>query len=273
MLLDIGTKAELHIIKTQGDRVQDLPLQKLEGKGFFTKEIEDALLNKVIDLAVHSLKDLPTEQDPNLALAGVSYREDPSDLLIINKNAYAPEEVMKLKKESKVGTSSIRRKTQLKYFRKDLITFDIRGNVPTRIDKLRKGNFDAILLASAGIKRLALDLSEFEVYAFNPKEFIPAPAQGVIAYQVRREDVEVRRIIKNIHQTEVSSCTNVERTLLKLIDGGCHTPLGAFCEKDGDGNFHAYACYAKTNEQLVFKSLSYSTSHNLANDLFKLLVE
>lgn len=264
-----GREATLVIIKTQGDKIQDLPLNKLEGKGFFTKEIEEQLLSSEVDIAVHSLKDLPTEGVEDLILAGVSYREDPADWLIINKSSYDAELPMRIKKDAIVGTSSIRRKTQLLHFRNDLTTKDIRGNVPTRIKKLAEGMFDGIVLAAAGIKRLEIDLSAFEVTKFNPKEFIPAPAQGVVAYQVRKQDVEMRRLLKHIHHSDVSACSNVERRVLQLLAGGCHTPLGVFCEKDASGNFHAYSSYAaEENKPLVFSRLSYSTNHNLAEDLF-----
>jgi len=259
----------LVIIKTQGDRVQDLPLNKLEGKGFFTKEIEEQLISAKIDIAVHSLKDLPTNGVEGLTLAGVSYREDPADWLIINRESYDVSLPMQIKKQAVVGTSSIRRKTQLLHFRSDLSTKDIRGNVPTRLKKLKEEQFDGIVLAAAGLKRLALDLSEFEVFKFNPKEFIPAPAQGVVAYQVRQNDVDMRRLIKHIHHSDVSACSNVERKVLQLLDGGCHTPLGVYCEKDERGNFHAYSSYAKNeNNPLEFQRLSYSTNHKLAEDLF-----
>lgn len=265
-----GYEAVLKIIKTQGDRVQDLPLQKLEGKGFFTKEIEEALLAGEIDVAVHSLKDLPTGQADELVIAGVSYREDPADLLIINEAAFDESQTMHIKKNAIVGTSSVRRKIQLRHFREDLELIDIRGNVPTRIKKLKEGNFDGIVLAAAGINRLEINLNDLKVFKFDPTEFISAPAQGVIAFQVRKQDVPMRRVIKKIHQVEVSACTNVERSILKLADGGCHSPLGAYCKKDAAGNFHAYACYASAeNKPLKFRQLSYSTSHQLAEDLFK----
>ena len=249
--------------------MQDLPLNKLEGKGFFTKEIEEQLLSDKIDIAVHSLKDLPTDGVEGLILAGVSYREDPADWLIINKNAFDSSSPMNIKKDALVGTSSVRRKSQLLHFRADLTTKDIRGNVPTRLNKLKEGLFDGIVLAAAGINRLQIDLSEFETFKFNPKEFVPAPAQGVVAYQVRQQDVDMRRLLKHIHHSEVSACSNVERKVLQLLAGGCHTPLGVYCEKDESGNFHAYSSYAKKeNDPLVFNRLSYSTTHNLAEDLF-----
>ena len=248
-------------------------MNKLEGKGFFTKEIEEQLLSAKVDIAVHSLKDLPTSGVEGLILAGVSYREDPADWLVINKTSFDASKPMHIKQDAVVGTSSIRRKTQLLHFRSDLTTKDIRGNVPTRLNKLKEGQFDGIVLAAAGLKRLELDLSDFEVFKFNPKEFIPAPAQGVVAFQVRQNDVDMRRLIKHIHHSDVSACSNVERKVLQLLDGGCHTPLGVYCEKDDSGNFHAYSSYAKNeNDPLEFQRLSYSTNHKLAEDLFDKLI-
>ena len=269
-LADIGVQSELHIIKTKGDQIQDLSFDKIEGKGFFTKEIETALLKNEVDLAVHSMKDMPTAQIEGLVLAGVSARENPADWLIIKKSSFQKENSLSLPKSAKVGTSSARRKAMLRDLCPDVQTFDLRGNVPTRLKKLAEGDMDAILLAAAGLIRLKIDLSTFEVVKLHPKEFIPAPAQGVVAYQVRENDLTLRRTLKKIHHPEVVECTNVERKVLKLMDGGCHMPLGVYCQKDEMGNFHAIAGYAKTwDSPIVRKRLSYSTNFQLADDLFK----
>ena len=260
-----GVEADLVIIKTKGDKVQNLGFDKIEGKGFFTKEIEDALLRGEIDLAVHSMKDLPTSQPEGLVLAGVSYREDPSDWLLIRPGSVAEGQLFKLKKGAVVGTSSARRKAQMLDFRKDITLNDIRGNVPTRIEKLRKGNFDAILLAGAGITRLGLELKDLEIIKFNPREFVPAPAQGVLAYQCNAEDLGTRRLIKKLHQQEVADATNIERKVLKMIGGGCHLPLGVYCEQDGGKNYHVWAAFAKAWDEKVKRvRLSSSTSFGLA---------
>ncbi len=247
-----GIAAELVIIKTTGDLVQHLSFDKIEGKGFFTKEIEDALLRGDVDMAVHSMKDLPTTQPDGLVVAGVSYREDPADKLLIRKGESVDNQLFKLKKGAIVGTSSSRRKAQLLGYRPDLQLVDIRGNVPTRLDKLRNGDFDAIMLAAAGIARLRLEMDGIETVNLNVREFVPAPAQGVLAFQCCEDDLETRRIIQRcLHTPDVSAVTNVERKVLKLIGGGCHLPLGVYCERDNSGNYHVWAAIADAWDPLA----------------------
>lgn len=236
-LKKIGIKAVIKIIKTQGDKIQNLSFDKLEGKGFFTKEIEEALINKEIDLAVHSHKDLPTENPPGLIIAAVSYREDPSEILLINKNAVDPKQRLMLKKNAVVGTSSARRKAQLLALRNDIEIKDLRGNIPTRIEKLKKEGYDAIILAAAGVERLKISLDEFHVEKLAPENFIPAPAQGVLAIQIREEDKTLFDELQKINQIDVQTTISVERKVLRLLKGGCHMPLGAYCiaeENDED---------------------------------------
>jgi len=260
-----GVECTLNIIKTKGDQIQDLSFDKLEGKGFFTKEIEEALLKGEVDIAVHSLKDLPTDQPQGLVLAGLSEREDPSDLLIINNEAFNENHPLRLHEKAKVGTSSIRRKKQILDLMSNLEVLDLRGNVPTRIDKLRQGHYDAIILASAGVNRLEIDLSEFKTKRLNPKEFVPAPGQGVVAYQTRVEDKTTRKILAAIHDKKTAMGTNIERKILRLMDGGCQVPLGAHCKVDDQGYFHVHAAYAKDNEKdLLRVQISQSSSINLA---------
>ncbi|GJM34052.1 MAG: porphobilinogen deaminase [Saprospiraceae bacterium] len=273
-LEEVGVNVELQIIKTQGDRIQHLTFDKLEGKGFFTKEIEDALLAGEIQLAVHSMKDLPTTSPEGLVITAVSYRENPADWMLIRTDMLEKGALFQLKKNAVVGTSSARRKAQLLDYRPDVQIKDIRGNVPTRINKLRNGDFDAIMLAAAGLSRLELDLSEFHVVKFNPKEFVPAPAQGVLAFQTKAEDLPTRRILKQIHQAEVAEVTNIERKVLNLLDGGCQLPLGVYCEKDSQGNFHIWAASAKTWDAPVKRvNLSSSTSFELAERVVEALKE
>ena len=233
-LKKIGLEAEIKIIKTQGDKIQDLSFDKLEGKGFFTKEIEESLLAGETDLAVHSHKDLPTTSPEGLVVAAVSYREDPSELLLIRKDAVDPKQKFSLKKNAVVGTSSGRRKTQLLAFRGDLQLKDLRGNVPTRVNKLREKQYDSILLAAAGIDRLKLDLDDLHVERLGPKEFIPAPAQGVLALQTRDNDKELIEALQKLNHTDVQDTIAVERKVLNLFEGGCQLPLGVYCEKDED---------------------------------------
>lgn len=268
LLEGLGVEVELKIIKTKGDKIQHLSFDKIEGKGFFTKEIEDQLLNGEIDMAVHSMKDLPTASPEGLVVTAVSYRENPADSLIINQSSYVANTPMNLPKGATVGTSSARRKSQLLHFRPDLNIKDIRGNVDTRLRKLKEDGFDAIVLAAAGFARLELDMSDFEVVTFNPKEFVPAPAQGVLAFQTRTQDVGTRRVLKNIHRTDVAACTNVERKALNLIEGGCHTPVGIYCERDKNNFYHVWAAMADTWDSPVRRvQISSSTTHNLAEQV------
>lgn len=231
-LENLGCTVELKIIVTQGDAIQDLSFDKLEGKGFFTKEIEVALLNKSIDLAVHSHKDLETNPPAGLIIAAVSEREDPADLLLIAKSSIDESKEWSLKEKAIIGTSSARRKSQVVRFRNDVEIKDLRGNVPTRIQKLRDGNYDAILLAKAGVDRLKIDLSEFKVIVLNPKAFVPAPAQGVLALQIREEDTQLFDVLQHLNHPEVARRIAVERKVLNLMNGGCQLPLGVYCDEN-----------------------------------------
>ena len=244
-----GCSVEINIIKTQGDAIQHLSFDKLEGKGFFTKEIEDALLSKTVDLAVHSHKDLETNPPAGLKIACVSARANPADLLLIRKKCVDTKQKWNLKEDAIVGTSSARRKTQFLHYRNDVTINDLRGNVPTRIDKLRNGKYDAIILAKAGVDRLELDLSEFECVEMDPKEFVPAPAQGVLGLQIRVDDLEMEEIMASMNDTAVEKCISLERRILNLLDGGCQLPLGAYCTED----HHLYVAFAeRTGGKSVF---------------------
>lgn len=231
-----GCEAELKIISTSGDRTQqwNTSFEKLEGKGFFTKELEEELLAGTIDLAVHSHKDLPTTQPEGLVIAGVSMREDPSELLLIRKEAVDDNRKFSLKEKAIVGTSSARRKSQLLSFRPDIEIKDLRGNVPTRIKKLSEKQYDAILLAAAGVERLEIKLDEFHVERLCPSEFIPAPAQGVLAWQVRDNHNALIAIFDKISDFDVMIKIHIERRILNLFDGGCQLPLGVYCETEKD---------------------------------------
>lgn len=233
-LAENNIEAELKIIKTQGDRILNLSFDKLEGKGFFTKELEEELLAGTIDLAVHSHKDLPTENPPGLVLAAVSEREDPADILLILKDCVDVRQKLSVKFGGIVGTSSNRRKAQLLAMRPDLEIEELRGNVPSRINKLRNEGYDAIMLAKAGVVRLGLDLSEFHVEELSSTELIPAPAQGVMAIQIRESDADLMEALQVLHHVNVEQELSVERSVLKLFGGGCYLPLGCYCRKDDD---------------------------------------
>lgn len=242
-LQSLGHEVEINIIKTQGDRIQHLSFDKLEGKGFFTKELEESLLDGSIDLAVHSHKDLPTEHPAGLIIAAVSDREDPADILLIRKDKVDLERTFHLMLNPVVGTSSARRKSQLRHHRPDVELKDLRGNVPTRINKLRDGGYDAIMLAAAGVERLKLDLRDLHVVRLDPKVFIPAPAQGVLGLQIRAVDKDLIAILKNLNSPIAARRIGVERRILNLFEGGCQMPLGAYCEQNGD-DLTVTACVA-----------------------------
>ncbi len=240
--------AELKIIKTQGDRILNLSFDKLEGKGFFTKELEEELLAGTIDLAVHSHKDLPTENPPGLIIAAVSEREDPAELLLILKDCVDVKQKLSVKYGAIVGTSSNRRKAQLLAYRPDLEIEELRGNVPTRIGKLRDEAYDAIMLAKAGVTRLGIDLSEFHVEELTPTELVPAPAQGALAIQIRESDTELYQALQVLHHPNVAEELAVERKVLSLFGGGCHLPLGCYCRKE-DGQYQVFTSKADTGEE------------------------
>jgi len=263
-LEEIGCDVEIKIIKTLGDQIQHLSFDKMEGKGFFTKEIEDALLNKDIDLAVHSHKDLETESPKGLTIACVSERENPADLLLIRKESVSKEHKFEVKENAVVGTSSARRKTQLLHHRPDVTINDLRGNIPTRIEKLRSGNYDAIILAKAGVDRLQLDLSDLHVYTFNPKEFVPAPAQGVLGLQIREEDHSLAEVLSKINHEDVQERIKIERKVLNLMDGGCQLPLGVYCTEESE----VFVAIGTTDLQNCnYFRYNYDGDSNLANTI------
>jgi hydroxymethylbilane synthase len=240
-LESLGCAVSIQIIQTQGDRIQDLSFDKLEGKGFFTKEIETALLSGDVDLAVHSHKDLETTPPPGLVIAAVSEREDPSELLLMCAEYHDPSETFELKAGARIGTSSARRQSILRNFRSDLEIVELRGNVPTRIEKLRSGQYDAILLAKAGVSRLNLDTSDLVTLTLNPKEFVPAPAQGVLGLQVREGDSQTYEWVRKLNYAPTEHCIHIEREVLRNMEGGCQLPLGVY----NDGEV-VHVSYAKT---------------------------
>ena len=224
---------ELILIKTEGDRIQDVPLSQLQGKAFFTKEIEEALLQNQVDLAVHSLKDLATEMPSGLILGAVMEREDPRDALLFSQaheTVFKPDDVPR---GARVGTSSLRRRALLARWRPDLELAELRGNVPTRIRKLDEGEYDAIILAAAGVKRLGL---AHRISALLPFEtFLPAVSQGAIGLQIRADDAHVADWVEKLEHSETRAATSAERALLRTMEGGCQVPVGAFAEVEETG--------------------------------------
>lgn len=220
-------KIELKIIRTTGDTIQNRTLVGL-GKGVFTKEIEIALLNEGIDLAVHSLKDLPTELPDGLCIAAIPTREDPRDVLISSTRLPLHD----LTNEAKIGTTSPRRKAQLLHIRPDLHVVDVRGNVDTRLRKLQETELDGIILAAAGLKRLQKEniITEY----FEPDKFIPAVGQGALAIQTRDEDRHTKQLLSPLNDSITTTEITAERTLLESLGGGCQLPIGAYARQHNE---------------------------------------
>ncbi len=230
------------VIETRGDRTLDVPLPAIGGKGVFTQELEQALRAGEIDAAVHSYKDLPVELPEDLVIGAVPARVSPVDVLLhAQGGAGDPSSDVVLDSGTVVGTSSPRRRCALLAQRTDLKTADIRGNVPTRIDKLREGKYGAIILASAGIERLNLTFDDLRCHRLSPREFTPAPGQGAIAVQCRRDDARTRELFASLHHEETARCVDAERALLARLGGGCSMPLGAMVQRDADGRFQIIA--------------------------------
>ncbi|HVY00436.1 MAG TPA: hydroxymethylbilane synthase [Pseudorhodoplanes sp.] len=214
-----GVPAELVVIRTSGDRIQDRPLAEAGGKGLFTKEIEEALLSGVIDLAVHSAKDLPTFLPAGLMLAACLQREDPRDVFVSRK----ARSIADLPPGASVGTSSPRRQALVKRIRPDIATTLLRGNVETRLRKLEAGEADATILALAGLKRLGL--IEAATRIMSIEEFLPAVGQGAIAIEARSDDRRARDVVARIDHAETSRAIEAERAFLSVLDGSCRTPI------------------------------------------------
>ncbi len=217
-----GCEVEIKIIKTSGDTLASASLIQSGIKGLFVKEIEEALLEGTIDLAVHSLKDLPLEQPEGLFLAAFPPREDARDVLI-SRNGRRFEE---MERGAKIGTSSLRRQSQLHALRQDLQLVPMRGNLTTRIDKLDRGECDGLVLAAAGLRRLELD-QRITRY-FSPEELCPAAGQGALALEVRRGDQRAEKAVRSLDDSATRKAVSAERTALLHLGGGCETPIAAY---------------------------------------------
>lgn len=236
-----GAKVELIIVSTKGDRDQKSPINAIGGRGLFVKEIETYLLDGRADIAVHSGKDLPYELAEGLVIAGTPKAADSEDLLIVRRG---------VSKIEVIGTGSPRRIAECKKFYPDARYESIRGNVDTRLGKLRDGQYDAIILAKAGLDRLGADLSEFDVVAFNVNEFIPSACQGIIAVECRVSDTQATKLLADISDTEAKRRFEAERYMFSLLKADCSVPLGVHCEiKD-----EIYAISAMLNNRKIIKS-------------------
>lgn len=226
-----GLKVELVFIKTTGDIQREAPLGSLGGKGVFTREIETALLEGSIDFAVHSLKDLPTSLPDGLMLGAVPEREDPRDALV------GPSPILELAAGMAIGTGSNRRQQQLQRLRPDLSFNDIRGNVPTRIEKWRSQQYPGgVVLAMAGLKRLGelSGASDSEIHPLSLQECVPAPCQGILGIECRQGDERTLRLLARLNDEQASVQATAERSFLQALGGGCNLPAGAFAQVNGD---------------------------------------
>jgi len=248
LLRERGHQVELEIIKTTGDKITDVALAKVGTKGMFTKEIEEALAEGRIDLAVHSLKDLPTELAPQFEVAAITERENPCDVLLSVKYAGLAD----LPDGAKVGTSSLRRQAQLKQHRPDLEIFPLRGNVDTRIRKLEEGEYDAIILAAAGLNRLGK--TQLVKQVLGADIMCPAAGQGALGIEIRRGDSATREHLKFLDSEIARATTTCERALLNKLGGGCQVPIGAFAEIK-EGKLTLVAVCARPNGTTVLRQV------------------
>lgn len=221
-------RIELVYIRTAGDAQREVPLWQTEGRAFFTREIDEALSQGTIDAAVHSLKDLPTALAPGLALAAALARQDPRDALLTR----AGESLRQLPPHARIGTSSLRRRAFMARILPNAVPVELRGNVPTRIERLQRGDYDAIILAAAGLARLGLTqhVTEF----LSPQEFPPAVSQGVIGVCARADDAATLGLLRALDDAAARLAVSAERSLLQRLEGGCQVPLGALAEVRGD---------------------------------------
>ena len=223
-----GLEVEMKLMTTKGDKILDAPLAKIGGKGLFTKELEQEMLEGGIDLAVHSLKDMPTEVPEGLVIAAITKRADPGDAVVSLKYGHFED----LPQGAKVGTSSLRRKAQLLHARPDLNIQDLRGNVNTRLRKLEEENFDAIVLAVAGLTRLGFKDRIAEVM---PREImLPAVGQGALAIEARGDDAEILETISFLNDEDMVACAKGERAFLAKVEGGCQVPVGVYGSVEQD---------------------------------------
>ena len=260
-----NVSVEIKIIKTKGDKILDVALSKIGDKSLFTKELEIELLNKKIDLAVHSLKDLQTEIPKGLQLSAVTKRHNVHDVIIARKKGIT---LNNLREGATVATGSLRRKCQILHHRFDLNIVELRGNVPSRIKKFLSSDWDAIILARAGVERLKLNKHISSI--IKTDVMLPAVGQGALGIETRAEDKSVIEIVKSIHHENTSAAVLAERALLKTLEGGCQVPIGAFAEvtsnglyldalvgsPDGDITFRKKVRGSKNNPERIGESLA-----------------
>lgn len=251
-----GHEVTIEIIRTTGDAMQHLSFDKVDAKGMFTKEIEEALLANRIDLAVHSLKDLPTELAPQFTIAAIPPRVDPRDAFVsVQYESFAA-----LPSGAKIGTSSLRRQSQLRAQRHDIELVEFRGNVDTRLRKLSEGQVDAVILAAAGLERLGR--TEWIRERFSPLVLCPAPGQGALAIEIRAGDAATAAAVAFLDDAATRFAVTVERVALAGLGGGCHVPIGVFCEPSPEGYVVTGVVAAPDGSPLVRAELDHQHGHS-----------
>jgi hydroxymethylbilane synthase len=268
-----GVKVELVIVTTSGDVIADRPLHEFGGKGLFTKELEQALLAAKVDFAVHSFKDVPVTMplvdQSNLVIASVPKREDPRDLLVCEKATSLAE----LPSGARIGTGSLRRRSQILAARPDLTVEPIRGNIDTRVRKLQSGAYDAVILAAAGTRRAGI----FDSHLMHPLDFadlLPSPGQGALALQCRGDDTETRQLLGAMSDPVTQTCVTAERELVRLLNGDCHSPIAALAVADDSGKltFLARVGARDGNPPVISATGSGTSPIDLANQVFQQLL-
>ena len=252
-----GVETEIVIIKTSGDKQHMSPLSEIGGKGIFIKELEEALLEETIDLAVHSVKDVPTDTPPRLMFPAVCRREDVRDCLVAANGAT----IASLRQGARVGTGSLRRQAQLRHIRPDLDVRDLRGNVDTRLRKVESGEYEAVMLAKAGLDRLGCSGRITET--LSPEVFLPAVGQGAIAVECRLKDTEAAEVVAGLDDGESRTAIIAERSLLAALHGGCQVPLGAWARLER-GELLMEACVCSVDGVQYIKQRATSSPEQAA---------
>jgi hydroxymethylbilane synthase len=263
-------RVELKIIKTTGDKILDVPLAKVGGKGLFVKELEDALLEGAVDLAVHSMKDVPADLPHGLEIGAIPGREDPRDVLVSRTGQDLPS----LPPNARVGTSSLRRAAQLKSIRPDIEIENLRGNLDTRLRKLQEGRYDAIVLAAAGIHRMGWQ-DRITAY-LNPTEFLPAIGQGALGIEIRSEDKAVRELLALLHDSDTAVAVQAERSLLKGLEGGCQVPIAGYAQVSDGRVVELTGLVASLDGKQIFRrtrSAPCDQAESLGRDLARELLD
>ena len=241
-----------------------------EAVEYLVQAMEDSLLRGEIDVAVYAMENLSGRIPEGLAITAVSVREDPSDRLLIRRDAYDSREIFKIKKGGIVGNATARQQAQLTDYRPDIPFIDQGNDGESCLTRLQSGDIDAVFMSATAHNQLAQPVQDVEIVVLNPREFVPAPAQGVMAWQTNRHDTATRQLFRSLHRTEVSVCTNIERRVLQLLEGHGYHPA-VYCERDGNGNFHAFAA-CDMHGVLQRAHISSSTSIGVAEKIVKILL-